>query len=238
VRRPRYDDIRTPNGKEAIVTGQTLPLDERLYAYVLDVSLRETPVLRRLREQTSKMPQSNLQIAPEQGQLMALLIRLIGAKRTIEIGVFTGYSSLVTAQALPEDGTLVACDVSEEWTRIARRYWDEAGVAGKIDLRLAPADRTLQTLVDEGHSGRFDFAFIDAEKTRYDTYYELCLQLLRRGGLVCFDNMLWDGTVADPNVHDDDTEALRSLNLKLRDDQRVDLSLVPIGDGLTLARKR
>lgn len=220
------------------MTGQTLPIDERLYTYLLDVSLRETAVLRRLREHTSEMPQSNLQIAPEQGQLMALLVRLIGAKRTIEIGVFTGYSALVTAQALPEDGRLVACDVSEEWTRIARRYWDDAGVTGKIDLRLAPAARTLQTLIDEGQSACFDFAFIDAEKTHYDTYYELCLRLLRHGGLVCFDNTLWGGTVADPNVHDDDTEALRRLNVKLRDDQRVDLSLVPIGDGLTLARKR
>lgn len=220
------------------MTGQTLPLDERLYAYLLEASLREAPTLKKLREQTAKTAQASLQIAPEQGQLMALLIRLMRAKRTLEIGVFTGYSALVTAAALPPDGLLVACDISEPWTRIARAYWEEAGVADKIDLRLGPAAETLQVLIDDGQDGSFDFAFIDADKSQYDNYYELCLKLIRSGGLIAFDNTLWDGTVADPGVTDGDTVALRRLNVKLRDDARIDLSLVPIGDGLTLALKR
>lgn len=220
------------------MTGQTLPLDDALYSYLIDVSLRESPTLRKLREETAKTPQADLQIAPEQGQLMALLVRLMGARRTLEIGVFTGYSALVTAAALPADGRVVACDISEQWTRIARVYWQEAGVADKIDLKLGPAAETLRALCDAGQEGRFDFAFIDADKSQYDTYYELCLRLLRAGGLIAFDNTLWGGEVADPAVEDTDTKALRRLNLKLRDDQRIDLSLVPIGDGLTLALKR
>jgi predicted O-methyltransferase YrrM len=179
-----------------------------------------------------------MQISPEQGQFMFLLLRLIGATRCLEIGVFTGYSSLVTALALPEDGRIVACDVSEEWTAVARRYWREAGVEPKIDLRIAPALETLDRLVEAGETGRFDFAFIDADKESYLSYYERVLQLLRPGGLLAVDNVLWSGRVADPEVSDADTAALRHFNESLHRDERIDLSLVPIGDGLTLARKR
>jgi predicted O-methyltransferase YrrM len=200
--------------------------------------LREAEVLRRLREETAAMPQANMQISPDQGQLMALLVRAIGARRTLEIGVFTGYSSLVTALALPEDGSIVACDVSEEYTSIARRYWQEAGVAHKIDLRLAPADETLDRLIDEGREDEFDFAFIDADKAGYDAYFERCLRLVRPGGLIAVDNVLWDGKVADATVQDEDTEAIRSFNAKLAGDSRADLALIPIGDGVTVARKR
>jgi caffeoyl-CoA O-methyltransferase len=179
-----------------------------------------------------------MQIGPEQGQLMGLLARLVGAKRCIEIGVFTGYSSLAVALALPEDGRILACDVSEEWTAIARRFWREAGVEHKIELKLQPATRTLEQLLAAGEAGRYDFAFIDADKPSYDTYYELLLQLLRPGGLIALDNTLWSGHVADPNNRDPNTVALRALNDKLHRDERVDLSLLPVGDGLTLARKR
>ncbi len=220
------------------MTRRTISLDDRLHRYVLDASLREHPILKRLREETSRMPEANLQIAPEQGQLMALLVRLMGARRAIEIGVFTGYSALATALALPEDGQLVACDIDQAWTDIAQRYWREAGVADRIELRLAPAVQTLDALIADGEEGKFDFAFIDAEKSEYDHYYELCLRLLRTGGLVTFDNTLWDGTVADPEIQDADTVALRRLNDKLKDDPRIDVSLLPIGDGLTLALKR
>lgn len=220
------------------MTGRTLGLDDRLQRYLVDASLREPDVLRRLREETLAMPESNLQIAPEQGQLMTLLVALVGARRAIEIGVFTGYSALCTALALPDDGRLVACDTSEEWTRIARRYWREAGVEHRIELRLARAQETLGQLLDEGGAGQYDFVFIDAEKTEYDRYYELSLELVRRGGLITFDNTLWDGAVAEPDPADADTQALRRLNAKLRDDARVLSSLVPIGDGYTLALKR
>jgi predicted O-methyltransferase YrrM len=220
------------------MTGQTLPLNDRLYGYLLDVSLRESATLRKLREATIETPQANLQIAPEQGQLMALLLRLMGARRTLEIGVFTGYSALAAAAALPPDGRVVACDINEHWTRIARAYWQEAGVAHKIDLELGPAAKTLQRLCDDGQEGRFDFAFVDADKSQYDTYYELCLRLVREGGLIAFDNTLWGGAVADPADEEADTQALRRLNAKLHEDSRIDLSVVPIGDGLTLALKR
>ncbi|MDX1572347.1 MAG: class I SAM-dependent methyltransferase [Xanthomonadales bacterium] len=217
---------------------KTLNLDDRLYQYLLDHSIRETDVQRELREETGKLEQAQMQIAPEQGQFMALLVRLLDVRNAIEIGVFTGYSGLCIASALREGGRLVACDVSEEWTRIARRYWDRAGVADRIDLRLAPALETIDDLLGQGHADRFDFAFIDADKENYGAYYDGCLQLLRTGGLIVFDNTLWSGRVADPAENDPDTVALRELNERLLGDERIDLSLVPIADGVTLARKR
>ncbi len=216
----------------------TLGLDDRLYDYFLQVSLREADVLRRLREEPAALPEAQMQIAPEQGQFMALLVEQIGARRTIEVGVFTGYSSLVVALALPADGHIVACDVSGAWTAIARRYWDEAGVADKIELRLAPAIETLDSLIAAGEAGAYDFAFIDAEKTEYADYYERVLELLRPGGLVAIDNVLWNGRVVDPESNDDDTNAIRAFNDMLKGDERVTLSMVPIADGLSLARKR
>jgi caffeoyl-CoA O-methyltransferase len=220
------------------MSNRSLGLNDALYRYLLDVSLREPAILARLREETLRMAEASMQISPEQGQFMALLLRLLGARRVLEIGVFTGYSSLVMAQALPPEGRIIACDVSEEWTQVARRYWAEAGVADRIDLRLAPALQTLAALAADGWAGRFDFVFIDADKERYAEYYEAALALLRPGGLIALDNMLWSGRVADPAASDADTVAIRQINERLRDDERVDLSLVPIGDGLTLARKR
>ena len=217
---------------------KTLDLTPALYGYLLEVSLRDDPLLARLREETGKLPQANMQIAPEQGQFMALLARLIGATRCIEVGVFTGYSALCVARALPPGGRIIACDISEEWTGIARRYWEEAGVAERIDLRLGPARETLENLLQAGDQSAFDFAFIDADKQGYRDYYELCLGLLRPGGLLAIDNTLWSGAVADPANQEADTVALRELNAHLHADARIDLSLVPIGDGLTLARKR
>ena len=220
------------------MSNRTIDLTDSLYDYLLSVSLRETDLQRRLREETAALPMARMQISPEQGQFMALLARLTDARRCIEVGVFTGYSSLAVALALPDDGRIVACDVSEEWTAIARRYWAEAGVAGRIDLRLAPALDTLDALVAAGGAGTYDLAFIDADKTAYLDYYERALLLLRPGGLLMTDNTLWSGRVADPEVGDADTVALRHYNEHLQRDARVDLSLVPIGDGLTLARKR
>ena len=220
------------------MSNQTFTLQAPLYHYLLSVSLREPEVLARLRAETARLPSRGMQIAPEQGQFMALLARLIGARRYLEIGTFTGYSALAVALALPEDGQVIACDVSDEWTSIARRYWKEAGMAGRITLRLAPAAETLRSLIDAGQAGSFDLAFLDADKTGYAGYYEACLQLLRPGGLIMIDNVLWDGTVAIPELRDADTEAIKAFNRQLHADQRVDLSLVPIGDGLTLARKR
>ena len=220
------------------MSNRSIALTESLYDYLLSVSLREPPLLLALREETAALPTRSMQIAPEQGQFMALLLRLMGARRCLEVGVFTGYSSLVTALALPDDGRLVACDVSEEWTAIARRYWREAGVEHKIELRLAPATETLDALVAAGEAGRFDMAFIDADKTSYLAYYERALLLLRPGGLIVVDNTLWSGRVADPESADADTVALRHFNEALHRDERVELSLVPVGDGLTLARKR
>jgi predicted O-methyltransferase YrrM len=225
-------------GARAPVTRRTKALTDEVYDYLLRVSLREPDVLRRLREETASLEEAAMQIGPEQGQLMALLVELVGARRVLEIGTFTGYSALVVALALPEDGRVVACDVSEEWTGVARRYWKEAGVAHKIELRLAPALETLDELLAEGAMGTFDFAFIDADKEHYADYYERSLELVRRGGLIAIDNVLWSGKVADPAVTDADTEAIRALNARLKHDERVSLSLVPIGDGLTLARKR
>ncbi len=215
-----------------------LGLDDRLYDYLLGVSLREPEVLARLRAETAELSGAIMQIAPEQGQFMRLLAELIGARRAIEVGVFTGYSSLSVALAMPADGRLVACDVSEEWTAIARRYWAEAGVAERIDLRIAPAIETLDDLIAAGETETFDLAFIDAEKSEYADYYERILALLRPGGLLLVDNVLWSGKVADPAVDDASTRALRAFNAMLHRDERVSLSLLPIADGVTLARKR
>lgn len=217
---------------------QTLTLDERLYGYLLAASLREPEILRRLREETARHPKAEMQIAPEQGQFMALLVRLMGARRILEVGVFTGYSSLAMALAQPADGHLLACDVSEEFTAVARRYWREAGIESRITLHLAPAIQTLDTLLAAGREGRFDLAFIDADKESYDAYYERSLALVRPGGLIVIDNVLQEGQVADPGVHTPPVVAIRQLNEKLHRDERIDLSLLPVADGLTLARKR
>ena len=216
---------------------KTLGLDRQLYEYLLSVSVKESDVLQKLREETAKHPAAIMQIAPEQGQFMALLVQLLGAKKTLEIGVFTGYSSLVVALALPPEGKIVACDIDEESTAIARRYWQEAGVADKIDLRIAPALETLDNLIKEGQAGTFDFAFIDADKRNYHNYYEKALQLIRPGGLIAVDNVLWFGRVVDPQDDDKRTVAIRAFNQKLAQDERVKTSLVPIADGLTLALK-
>ena len=217
---------------------RTLSLTDDIYRYLLDHSLREAPVLARLRAATAGLPTANMQIAPDQGQFMQLLVRLIGARRCLEIGTYTGYSSLAVALALPADGIVIACDVSDEWTRIARQFWKEAGVDARIEARLHPALRTLHELLAAGEAGTFDFAFIDADKTSYVAYYERLLELLRPGGLIAVDNTLWGGAVVNPDVNDEDTIALRAFNDHVHEDTRVDMSLVPIGDGLTLLRKK
>jgi predicted O-methyltransferase YrrM len=217
---------------------RALNLTPTLESYLLEVSLREPAVLRELRAETAKMPMGMMQIGPEQGQFMALLARLVGARRCLEIGTFTGYSSLAVALALPPDGRIVCCDVSEEYTAVARRYWAKAGVADKIALHLAPARETLERLLKEGGRGSFDMAFIDADKANYDAYYEMGLALVRKGGVILIDNVLWSGAVADPSRNDPDTAALKALNSKLHRDERIDLSMLPLGDGVTLARVR
>jgi caffeoyl-CoA O-methyltransferase len=231
------EDAKKENIPGFPMSNRSISLTDSLYGYLLDVSLREPDLLRRLREQTAADPHARMQISPEQGQFMGLLARLMGARHCLEIGVFTGYSSLALALALPDDARIVACDIDERWTAVARRYWAEAGVAHKIDLRLAPAIDTLQQLLAAGEAGRYDFAFIDADKESYVHYYERVLELLRPGGLVVVDNTLWSGRVADPENSEPDTVALRHFNEHLHHDRRIDLSLVPIGDGLTLARK-
>ncbi|HEX5273908.1 MAG TPA: class I SAM-dependent methyltransferase [Candidatus Rubrimentiphilum sp.] len=208
---------------------------DAIYEYILKTTLRETPVQRELRERTATMPQARMQTGPDQLQFMQLLVRAIGARRCIEVGVYTGASALAVALAMPDDGKIVACDVSEEYTAIAREFWGRAGVANKIDLRLAPGVETLKALLEQGE---FDFAYIDADKTNYDAYYELVLRLLRPGGLIAIDNVLWGGDVADPAEADADTVALRKINEKIGRDDRVDSSLLTIGDGLTVVRKR
>ncbi|HTS51108.1 MAG TPA: class I SAM-dependent methyltransferase [Bryobacteraceae bacterium] len=215
-----------------------IPVSAELADYIRRVSLREPEVLRRLREETASHPRVSMQISPEQGQFMALLIHLLGARRTLEIGVFTGYSSLSVALALPEDGRIIACDVSEEYTSVARRYWREAGVERKIDLRLRPALETLNDLIALGQAASFDFAFIDADKENYENYYERCLTLIRPGGLIAVDNVLWSGRVVDASDQDGDTRAIRAFNQKLQADERVWLSMLPIRDGVTLACKK
>jgi predicted O-methyltransferase YrrM len=217
---------------------QTLGLEQNIYDYLLSVSLREPEVLAQLRQETAQLPSGRMQISPEQGQFMALLVQLLGAKKTLELGVFTGYSSLVVALALPPDGKIVACDISEECTSIARRYWQQARVTDKIDLHIAPALETLDRLLATGAAETFDFAFIDADKGNYDNYYERSLQLVRPGGLIAIDNVLWSGKVADPQNQENQTKKIRAFNQKLYQDQRVNLSLVPIADGLTLAQKK
>lgn len=220
------------------MTNQTIPMTERLHRYLLAHSLRESPLQKELREITAQLEMCRMQIAPEQGQFMALLVELIGAMRVLEVGTFTGYSALAMAQAMPPEGRLVCCDVSEEWTAIARDFWQRAGVDERIELHLAPALETLDRLRAEGADETFDLAFIDADKTNYPRYLERCLALVKAGGLILFDNTLWSGAVADPENTEDDTVAIRQLNDTLLDDERVTISLVPIGDGLTLARKR
>lgn len=219
------------------MSNRTLALTDDIHRYLVEATLREPPLLARLRAETHALPMARMQIAPEQGQFMGLLVELCAARRVLEVGVFTGYSSLAMALALPDDGRLVACDVSDEWTSIARRYWKEAGVDRKIELHLRPALETLAELA-RAPGAVFDLAFIDADKEHYDDYYESCLALLRPGGLVLVDNALWSGDVADPSVNDTETSAIRALNAKVRADERVSMSLLPLGDGLLLARKR
>jgi predicted O-methyltransferase YrrM len=220
------------------MANKTIGLSEDLAGYVIEVGAREPDVLARLREETAAIPQHGMQIAPEEGAFLAMLVELTGARRCIEVGTFTGYSSLAVALALPDDGSVVCCDVSEEWTAVARRYWSDAGVADRIDLRIAPASETLDALIADGGEAAYDFAFVDADKTGYDGYYESLLRLVRPGGLIVFDNMLWGGAVIDPEADDGDTDAIRSLNLKLATDERISLCLLPIADGVTLVRKR
>ncbi|HUH85978.1 MAG TPA: class I SAM-dependent methyltransferase [Stellaceae bacterium] len=217
---------------------RNIALTDKLEDYCLGVSLRETPVERELRRETARLPLGAMQIASDQVQLMALLVRLIGARHCLEIGTFTGMSALAVALALPPEGRIIACDVDPEMTSIARRYWAKAGVAEKIDLRLGPALQTLDELLVERQEDCFDFAFIDADKENYDGYYERVLRLLRPGGLAVIDNVLWGGWVADARRKDADTRALRALNSKLHRDERIDLVLLPMADGITLARKR
>ena len=217
---------------------RSIGLNAKLHDYLLGVSLREPEVLRRLREETAALPMAGMQVAPEQGQFMALMAKLINARQYLEIGTFTGYSALAVALALPFEGRVLACDINPETTAMAQRYWQAGGVAGKIELRLAPALETLDKLIGQGQAGRFDLAFIDADKENYDGYYERVLRLVRPGALVMLDNVLWGGDVADQNKRDVDTEALRALNAKLLKDERIDLSMLTLADGLTLARKR
>ena len=220
------------------MTNRTLTLTDALYDYVLDVSLRETPLLRQLREETAQLTVARWQIAPEQGQFMALLVRLSGARRVLEVGTFTGYSSMCLAAALPDDGTLLCCDISAEYTAVAQRYWHQAGLSERIELRLGPALQTLQGLPQQGLSETFDLIFVDADKANYPAYLEQALVLLRQGDLLLFDNTLWSGRILQDAPEDADTRAIQALNCQLKDDARVDLSLLPLGDGLTLCRKR
>jgi predicted O-methyltransferase YrrM len=220
------------------MTNKTIGISDELAAYVVRVGTREPDILARLREETAAIPQHGMQVAPEQGAFLSLLVELTGARRCIEVGTFTGYSSLAVALALPEDGRLVCCDVSEEWTALARKYWSEAGVVDKIDLRIAPATETLDQLLADGENDAYDFAFVDADKAGYDGYYERLLGLVRPGGLIAFDNTLWHGRVLDEDPEDEDTRALQALNEKLSGDERISLCLVPFADGVTLARRR
>ena|SRR3990167_9629579 len=220
------------------MSSQTLNLTPALYQYLQEVSLREHPVLKKLRDETSKLPTFNMQISPEQGQFMGLLVELIQAKKTLDIGTYTGYSALAVAFALPDDGKVITCDISADFTDIAKKFWTKANMIHKIDLQLAPALSTLQTLLDQGEGGTFDLAFIDADKNHYLDYYEKSLMLLRQGGLIAIDNVLWGGDVICPEVQDASTRAIRALNQYVFKDERVSISMLSIGDGLTLARKR
>jgi predicted O-methyltransferase YrrM len=220
------------------MSNRSIGLSEELHGYLLGVLPLEPDVLRRLRARTSELPQHDMQIAPEQGAFMAWLVRLIGARRYLEIGTFTGYSSTAVLLALPPDGRAVCCDISREWTDIARETWADGGVADRVDLRIGPAVESLDALLDEGVSGSFDLAFIDADKENYDAYYDRCLRLVRRGGLIAIDNVLWSGRVAEPARDDADTNAIRALNARVAADDRVDAVMIPLADGLTLARIR
>lgn len=220
------------------MANRSIGLSEELHAYLLEVGAHEPEVLRSLRDQTADHPRGSMQIAPEEGAFLAWLVRALGARRCLEIGTFTGYSSTAVALALPPDGRLVCCDVSCEWTDIARKVWTDAGVADRIDLRLAPALETLDGLLAAGEEGSYDFAFIDADKANYDGYYEACLRLVRPGGVIGVDNVLWSGRVADASVDDEDTRAIRALNDKIAADERVEPVMLPLADGLTLARVR
>jgi len=219
------------------LSNRTLAIDDRVYDYMLAVSLQEPDLLKRLREETAGIEFSEMQIAPEQGQFMALLAKLVGARRALEIGTFTGYSSISIASSLPQGGELICCDDSEEWTAMARKYWQLSGLEDRIKLKLGDACKTLQGLIDDGQAGAFDFIFIDADKQNYPQYYELSLQLLRDGGLIAVDNTLWSGDVADPGNMEPGTRAIRRFNEMVKQDERVEISLVPIGDGLTLVHK-
>lgn len=220
------------------MSSYTLNLTEKLYKYILDVSLREPKLLEELRHETAKLPSARMQISPEQGQFMALLIELINAKKTLDIGVYTGYSALAVALALPIDGRVVACDMDAKITQTAKAFWEKAGVANKIDLRIAPAQQTLEELISDGEVNTFDFAFIDADKSNYEIYYELSLKLLRQNGLIMADNTLWGGDVIKSEINDNATRAIRAFNQKLYRDNRVTISMIPLGDGVTLARKK
>jgi predicted O-methyltransferase YrrM len=220
------------------MSNRTLTVTRELYEYITRIGVRESPAAAALRVETAKLPMAGMQISPEQAGFMQLLVKLLDVRRALEVGTFTGYSALAVAQAMADDGRLIACDVSQEWTSIGQRHWAAAGVAHKIDLRLAPALETLDSLIAQGRSASFDFAFIDADKSNYDSYYERALVLVRPGGLIGVDNTLWGGAVADAGRTDDDTRAIRALNQKIHTDERVDTVLLPIGDGLTLARKR
>ena len=219
------------------MSNRTLSIDDRIYDYLLSVSLKESELLKQLREETADIEFSEMQISPEQGQFMALLVKLMGARRALEIGTYTGYSSICIASAMAEGGELVCCDDSEEWTTVARKYWRQAGLDDRISFKLGDASRTLQALIEDGQSGTFDFIFIDADKQNYPLYYERSLQLLRAGGLIAVDNTLWSGDVADPENMEPGTRAIRRFNEALKQDERVDFSLVTIGDGLTLVHK-
>ncbi len=216
----------------------TLALTPSLHSYLINHSVREPEVLTELRRITHQLSDSKMQISAEQGQFMQVLIHLLNAKKTLDVGTFTGYSSLVVALALPDDGQVITFDINEDWTGTAKKFWEKAGVTNKINLKLGNAADSLQTLIDHGEAGTFDFAFIDADKSNYDHYYELALQLVRTGGLIAVDNVLWDGKVADTDIHDQSTQAIRTLNEKIYHDERVSISMLPIGDGLTLALKR
>ena len=220
------------------MSNASIGLSQELHAYLVKVGVREPDVLRRLRERTAAIPEHGMQIAPEQGAFMALLVKVMGARTCLEVGTFTGYSSTAVALALPPEGRLVCCDLSREWTDVAREAWTEAGVADRVELRLGPALETLDQLLTEGGAGRFDFAFIDADKPNYGGYVERALHLVRPGGMIAIDNVLWSGRVADPSDNDESTVAIRELNEKLAADERVEVAMVPIGDGLTLLRVR
>ena len=220
------------------MSNSTLPMTDTLSRYLLNTGVRESSYLKQLREETHHREDHMMQIAPEQGQFMAMLVQLLNAKNIIEIGVFTGYSSLAMAEVLPQEGQIIACDINEETTAVAQKYWDKAGVANHIDLRLAPALDTLQSLLNEGKHNSIDMVFIDADKPAYDAYYEKSLELLRPGGMILLDNMLWSGLVADDSIQDECTEALRQLNQKIHQDDRVNMVLLPLADGISMVRKR